>query len=151
MATRDGLSKLRIRPLIPPAIVVTNNTATVSSIIDTQGYDEITLAIVTGTLTDADATFAVTVDEGDASNLSDAAAVAAADLVSMTPGTAALTAASYTFGDDNETRAIGYVGSKRYVRLTVTPSANTGDHYVAGIAILSGKAPAMAALGASAS
>jgi hypothetical protein len=36
---RDGLSSKRIRPLIAPVAAVTDNTATVSSIIDCQGYD----------------------------------------------------------------------------------------------------------------
>lgn len=147
---RDGLSNKRIRPLIAPVAAVTDNTATVSSIIDCQGYDSVTLVIVTGTDADADATFAVTVDEGDVSNLSDAAAVAAADLVSMTNGTAALTAAGYTFADDGETRAIGYLGIKRYVRLTVTPAANTGNCFIGGVAILEGKTPGVSQLAASA-
>ena len=148
---RDGLSKLRIRPLIPPVAAVTDNTATVSSIIDCQGYDAVTLAFITGTLSDADATFAVLLEEGDQSNLSDAAAVADADMVSMTNGTAPEAAAAYTFGDDNETRVIGYIGTKRYIRLTLTPSNNAGDHFVAGIAILEGKTPGVSQLAASAS
>lgn len=145
---RDGLSKLRIRPLIAPAAAVTDNTATVSSIIDCLGYDAVTLAFVTGTLSDADATFTVLLEEGDVSNLSDAAAVADADMVSMTNGTAPETAAAYTFADDAEARAIGYVGSKRYIRLTITPANNTGNHFVAGVAVLEGKTPGVSQLGA---
>lgn len=147
---RDGLSTKRIRPLIAPGAAVTDNTAIVSSIIDTQGYDSVTLAFVTGTNADADATVTVLLEEGDVSNLSDAAAVADADMVTMTPGTAPEAAASFTFADDAETRAIGYIGSKRYIRLTLTPSANTGNQYVGGIAILEGKAPAVNQLAASA-
>jgi len=148
---RDGLSTKRIRPLIAPGVAVTDNTAIVSSIIDTQGYDSVTLAFVTGTNADADATVTVLLEEGDNSALSDNAAVADADMVSMTPGTAPETAAAFTFADDAETRAIGYLGSKRYIRLTLTPSANTGNQYVGGIAILEGKAPAVNQLAASAS
>jgi hypothetical protein len=84
------------------------------------------------------------------SNLSDAAAVADADMVSMTNGTAPEAAAGYTFADDAETRAIGYLGTKRYIRLTVTPAANTGNQFVAGIAILEGKTPGVSQLAASA-
>lgn len=148
---RDGLSTMRIRPLIAPAAAVTNDTATVSSIIDTLGYDKVTLAIVTGTNADADATVTALLEEGDASNLSDAAAVADADMVSMTNGTAPEAAASYTFADDGETRVIGYLGTKRYIRLTLTPANNTGNHFVAGIAILEGKTPGVSQLAASAS
>lgn len=148
---RDGLSKLRIRPLIAPAAAVTNDTATVSSIIDCQGYDEVTLAYVTGTNADADATVTALLEESDDSGMSGAAAVADADMVSMTAGTAPEAAASYTFADDGESRAIGYIGSKRYIRLTLTPANNTGNHFVAGVAILSGKTPGVGALAASAS
>jgi hypothetical protein len=83
----------------------------VSSIIDCQGYDSVTLAIVTGTNADADATVTALLEEGDVSNLSDAAAVADADMVSQTAGTAPEAAASYTFADDAETRAVGYIGT----------------------------------------
>ena len=85
---RDGLSCKRIRPLIAPAAAVTDNTATVSSIIDCQGYDAVTLAYVTGTLSDADATFTALLEESDDSGMSGATAVADADMVSQTNGTA---------------------------------------------------------------
>jgi hypothetical protein len=39
------------------------------------------------------------------------------------------------FGDDNETRKLGYVGNKRYVRLTITPANNTGDTFFSAVAI----------------
>ena len=116
---------------IPPIAARTDNTAIVSSIIDTLGYGSLTFALLIGTNTDANATFAVTMDEGDASDLTGSNAVAAVDLV----GTYAL--AGYTFVDDTETRKIGYVGNKRYVRLTVTPSGNdSGNIFLAGLAIL---------------
>ena len=60
----------------------------------------------------------------------DAAAVDDADLL----GTEAL--ASFAFGDDDETRKIGYIGNKRYTRLTITPSANASAALVAAVAIL---------------
>src|SRR6476619_982681 len=97
---RDGLSNKRIRPLIAPAAAITDNTAVVSSIIDCQGYDSVTLAFVTGTDADADATVTALLEEGDVSNLSDAAAVADGDMVSQTAGALPEAAASYTFADD---------------------------------------------------
>jgi hypothetical protein len=41
------------------------------------------------------------------------------------------------------TRKIGYIGHKRYVRLTITPGANTGNAFASAIAILgqSGQRP----------
>jgi hypothetical protein len=85
-------------------------------------------------------------EEGDAANLSDAAAVADADMVSQANGTAPETAAAFTFADDGETRAIGYIGSKRYIRLTLTPANNTGNVFFGGVAILEDKAPAFSQL-----
>lgn len=112
-------------------VVLTDNTAAVSSIIDMQGYEALTFVIATGTLADADATFAVTVDHGNDSGLSDAASVPTDQLA----GT--LANASFTFAADNAARKIGYIGYKRYVRLTITPSANTGNAPISAVAILS--------------
>jgi hypothetical protein len=128
---RDQMNDLHILNAISPVAARTDNTAIVSSIIDRQGYDSLTFGIAVGTNTDTNATFAVTMDDGDAANLSDAAAVAAGDLV----GTYAL--AGYTFADDAESRKIGYRGNKRYVRLTITPSGNdSGNIFLAALAIL---------------
>jgi hypothetical protein len=46
--------------------------------------------------------------------------------------------AGFQFDDDDEVRKIGYRGDKRYVRLTITPSGNTGDAPLAALAILGG-------------
>ncbi|PWC53270.1 hypothetical protein [Azospirillum sp. TSO22-1] len=126
---RDLMNHIHPIPAIAP-VVVTDNTAQVSAIIDTLGYGSLTFVIATGTLSDADATVTALVEDGDASNLSDAAAVADAQLL----GTEAL--ASFTYADDGETRKIGYIGFKRYVRLTLTPSGNTGNIPVSAVAIL---------------
>ena len=96
----------------------TDNTAVVSPIVDRQGYGSLTFVIVTGTLADADATFTVLVEHDDAAGMGTAAAVPDADLI----GTEAL--AGFTFAADQSARKIGYRGTKRYVRCTVTPAAN---------------------------
>jgi len=127
---RDLFNNIDIKPLFFPVAAVTDNTAFVSQIIDRAGAECCVLAFVTGTDADADATFAVTMEHGDNPALSDTAVPAAADLL----GTTAL--AGYTFADDNKVRKLGYIGTKRYVRMTVTPSANSGNAFLAGIAIL---------------
>lgn len=126
---RDLYSNLTIRRAISP-VSVADNTAQVSQIIDRQGFDSLVFAIATGSIADADATFAVLVEDGDVANLSDNAAVADAEL----NGTEAL--AAFQFDDDNETRKIGYIGNKRYVRLTITPSANASAALIAAVAVL---------------
>jgi len=131
MPNREIHNTLHVVPLIAPVAARTDNTAVVSAIIDTAGYNACELVIVTGTNTDTNATFAVTVDEGDASDLTGSNAVAASQLV----GTTAL--ASFTFADDVECRKIGYIGTKRYVRLTVTPTGNdSGNIFLSGVAVL---------------
>ena len=99
---------------------VSDNTAQVGQIIDNQGQDSLEYVIDIGTLADADATFVVLLEHGDDSGLSDAAAVADGMLL----GTEAL--ASFQFDDDNTIKKLGYVGDKRYTRITITPATNTG-------------------------
>lgn len=129
---RDQANSLTLRPVIAPA--ANNNLGTtplVGTIIDRAGYEALTYGIITGTLSDTDATYTVLLEESDASNMSPANAVADADLI----GTEA--AAGFIFSDDGVTRKLGYVGNKRYTRLTITPAAaNDGNSPIAAIAIL---------------
>ena len=120
-----------IHPLLAlAAVVVTDNTAQVCAVIDRRGYESLTYVIATGTLADADATFAVLLEESDASNMAGATPVDDADLL----GTEAL--AGFTFSDDGETRKLGYIGNKRYTRLTIPPSGNAGNAPLSVVALL---------------
>lgn len=127
---RDLMNHINIRPAILPIAAITDNTPFVSTILDLQGFDAVTLAIETGSLADVDATFTVLLQEGSAANLSDATTVAAQDML----GTIAL--ASFTFTNDNSCFKLGYVGNKRYIRATITPAANTGNAFVSAIWVL---------------
>lgn len=126
---RDSYHNIEIRRAISPT-ALSNDTALVSQIIDMQGSKSLTFAICFDTLSDSNATFTVLIEDGDNSALSDNAAVADADLL----GTEA--AASFQYDDDNEVRKIGYKGNKRYVRMTITPSGNTGTGNIGAVAIL---------------
>jgi len=127
----DLHNDIEVRRAISP-LTGTDDTAFVSQIIDMANRTSLEFVIATGTLADVDATFTALVEHGDNSALSDAAAVPDADLLGTEAG------AGFTFGDDNETRKIGYIGDKRYVRLTVTPENNTGSAPVSAVAILGG-------------
>ena len=106
------------------AATISSNTTTAGNIIDTRGFEAIEFYIASGTLTDG--AYAVLVEDGDESNLSDAAAVADDQLL----GTEAN--ASFTDTDDNTVKRIGYVGGKRYVRLSlVSTSVSTGGSFTA--------------------
>jgi hypothetical protein len=72
----------------------------------------------------------VLIEDGDVSNLSDAAAVADKFLINTELAAAPL------FSSDNSVKKIAYSGYKRYVRMTITPSANTGATLYGGVAIL---------------
>lgn len=101
-----------------PTTVTNANTATATAIIDRAGFNAALFVINIGDLTDANATFAVTMEHGDDPALADAAAPAASDLI----GT--LAAAGFVFSDDSKVSKVGYKGNKRYLRLTVTPTGN---------------------------
>lgn len=126
---RDLHNNIHVARAISP-VSVADNTAQVSQIIDRQGYQSLEFLIATGSVADADATFVVLVEDGEVSNLSDAASVTDANLL----GTEAL--AGFQFDDDNEVRKIGYIGDKRYVRLTVTPVNNASAAVIAAVAVL---------------
>ena len=126
---KDLLNNIHVARAISP-VSVSDNTAQVSQIIDRRGFDSLTFVIAAGSVADADVTFTVLVEDGDNSGLSDAAAVADAELL----GTELL--AGFQFDDDNEPRKIGYLGSKRYVRLTITPANNASAALVSAVAIL---------------
>lgn len=117
---------------LSPVAAVSNNTAYVSEILDTANFTANELVILTGSLADADATFTVLLEEGAASNLSDAAAVADGDMLGTEAG------ASFTFANDDTTKKLGYIGSKRYIRATITPANNTGNVFVAAVWAQSG-------------
>ena len=104
--------------------VGTNNNAWTTPIIDTSLYTGIEFYFITGTLSDSNATFAVTFAGGDVldvtgTTITDSAAITAAGNFIGT-----LTAASFQYDDDSEIHKIGYVGTKKYIKVTVTPSGN---------------------------
>lgn len=127
---RDLHNDFEIRRLISPTRV-TGNAAEVSQIIDLANRDGVELVIAIGTLADAaGATFTALVEDGDDSALSDNAAVADAYLLGTEAG------ASFILTSDDEVRKIGYIGPKRYLRLTITSADNSGDSDFSAIAIL---------------
>lgn len=122
---RDIANNVTLKRALSPQAARTDNTAMVSEILDTRDFAAVMLAINIGANTDTNATFAVLIEESDASG-SGYTAVADADL----NGTEAL--AGFQFDDDNEHRKIGYNGNKRYIRATITPTGNdAGNIFVA--------------------
>lgn len=120
--------------------VAGDNTALSTAIIDLKGYRSVEFYILTGNLADPDATFAVTMTAGDAvddvanpTSITDSAAADADCLIGTLAG------ASFTFAADGAVRRIGYSpgrgAGRRYVRLTITPSGNSGNAPLAVLAL----------------
>jgi hypothetical protein len=128
---RDQMNNVNPIQVLAPVAARTDNTALVGNIVDRRSFDALTYLINVGTNTDADVTFTVLLEDGDVADMSDGAAVADAQLL----GTEAL--AAFAFGDDNEMRKLGYIGSKRYSRLTITPVGNdSGNIFISAVAVL---------------
>ncbi len=127
---RDLYNNIEVRRGFSPAAAVTDNTAYVSQIIDMRGFKSLVWEIILGAIADVDVTFTTLMEHGDDSGLSDAADVPDSQ---MDPDEATATP---KFGSDDSVRKLGYVGEKRYVRLTITPAANTGDIFLALVALL---------------
>lgn len=122
----DLHSDINIAPVMAP-VAVTDNTAQVGTVVTGTGYESLEYVIAIGALADADATFTVLLEDS-ADNIT-YAAVADDFLI----GTEA--AASFTFADDSEVRRLGYVGGKKYTRMTITPANNTGSAVFGVVAI----------------
>lgn len=107
---------------------ISSDTTTNGAIIDTKGFESVFFVFQSATITDG--TYTALIQEGDESDLSDASAVADADLV----GTEAN--AAFAAADDNEVRRIAYVGGKRYVRFNVVSASTTTGGTVGAVAVL---------------
>jgi len=132
---RDATSDLLVKRAISP-VSVADNTALVGQIIDGRGFGSLVYAMAIGAAGDADATFGVLIEEGNEPDLSDAAPVADIDLNSQDMGVTAEAAASFTAASDDQVRKIGYAGSKRYTRLTITPASNASAALISAVALL---------------
>lgn len=128
----DLANNVTPKQVLAPVAAHTTNSARVGTIIDRAGYESLTYLINIGAITDGSpplSEFTVLLEHGDESDLSDGEAVPDSMLI----GTEAL--AGFTGLDDGECRKLGYIGDKRYTRLTITPSNNVSAYFSA-IALL---------------
>lgn len=110
-----------------PAVAVAGNGSTVGAIIDRDGADALELILSVAGFTDG--VYDVLVEDGDDIALADAAPVVDAELLGTEAGAALIA---------NGTSSIGYVGNKRYVRLTVVATGvTTGATAVSAVAVKS--------------
>ncbi len=128
---RDLYNNIEVRRGFSPAAAVTDNTAYVSEIIDMRGFKSLVWCVLLGVNTDVDMTSTILMEHGDDSGLSDAADVPDSQ---MDPTEAIM---AFDFADDDSVRKMGYVGEKRFVRLTITPVDNdSGNIFLAIMALM---------------
>lgn len=125
---KDLMNCINVKRVLSP-VSVADNTAQVGQVIDGQNAASLTYIIATGSLGDAGAEFTALLEECDTSG-GTYTAVADADLL----GTEAL--ASFIQSDDDKCFKLGYIGKKRYTRLTITPTNNATAALIAAVAIL---------------
>lgn len=123
----DLFNKIKASRGVSPAAASTDNTAFTTQILDTAGFDSATLLVALGSVADADVTFTITMTEGDVSDLSDGTTVASTDVIGY------LSSGIFDYSSDNKVWKVGYMGTKRYVKATITPANNTGNIFLAAI------------------
>jgi len=124
MIHRDLLGSIEIVKVVAP-LDVTDNTPFVGAVIDHSKYSGGYYAIMSGVLADAGAEWTVLLEEDDAVGMGTKNAVADEDL--LPAGTGQEAAASFTQANDGVVKTIGYRGTKRYTRLTLTPTNNASS------------------------
>lgn len=109
------------------AQTINSNTTTVGAIIDTAGFESVEFSVQVGTITDG--AYALVLEQGDDSGLSDAAAVPSDEVLGDLTG--------FVAADDDSVKRVGSIGKKRYQRLSiVSTGVTTGAAGVAAQAIL---------------
>jgi hypothetical protein len=121
MAYRDNVNCTQM--VFLGTVTLSGTTPAASAWVDTRGFDAASLIVKTNTVTDAGtaAGFSFEMQEGDDSTAAGATAVADAEIV----GSESDLTVTLDTADDSLIGAIGYVGSKRYVRLNGTGTTGT--------------------------
>lgn len=108
-------------------------TTAAGIIVDLQGFESALVSISVGALANADNTFAADFEHGDESDLSDAAALVAADVIGTLPTQIDST-------NDLGVTTFGYKGDKRYIRIGFGAAAGTGPSAPIAVQIIRGHA-----------
>jgi hypothetical protein len=127
---KDQMNDLHFLPVITPASPVTTNTTITSLTVDRLGFDALTFALVSGEIASSGALISVVAYHGDQSNMSDETAVDLVDILGQSTSGFSGSAAQ------NKTRKMGYIGNKRYVRLKLTTTSNSGNIFLSAVAVL---------------
>ncbi len=128
---RDLYNNIEVRRGLSPLVQNNDSSAFVSQIIDMRGFKSLVWLVSLGDVTDADVTTVFLMEHDTVIGFGSKTSVPDSQ---MDPTELV---AAFDFGDDDSVRKIGYVGEKRFVRLTITPTGNNaGDIGIAVIALL---------------
>lgn len=131
MAYKDNHNSIYPRVALNTQAISTNTT-TNGNWIDTATYGSLEFILQSGTITDG--TYTPLIQDADESDYSDAAAVA--DDYLLPAGGGAEAAADFVAADDNTNKRLGYIGGKRYVRLSIVSTGVTTGGTLSAIALL---------------
>ena len=108
-------------------VVINSNTTTVGLIIDSLGYESLEFIVALGNMVDG--AYALLLEEGDDSGLSDAAVVSVDETLGALTG--------FVATEDQSTKRVGSIGKKRYQRISiVSTGVTTGVDHATAIAVL---------------
>jgi hypothetical protein len=127
MAQFDIHTRLLGVPALNPQTIA-SDTTTAGAIIDMQGYEALEFFIQSGTITTG--VFTPLLEESDSSTM------AGSNVVSTDYTLGLIADATFTVAaaDDNAVKRIGYVGKKRYVRLSMV-TTSTGNGAIGAVAV----------------
>lgn len=123
MTMRDINNAIKVVTTIEPAASITATTT--GAAVDTAGYRSACAVIHSGVHTDG--TFTPTLEESDASG-SDYTTVAAGDLSGSF--------ATVTSSTDQSIQKVGYLGSKRYLRVVMTETVASAGAFFTAVIVL---------------
>ena len=120
----DVHNKIKVVRSISPVAVGTTGTGQTGKVVDRSSYEGVELILGYGSITATNATFTVTMLEGDATGTM--TSVANADLLG-TESAAGIAAGTRTSGTNkNVSKRLGYIGAKRYVQAKIVSTITAG-------------------------
>lgn len=126
---RDMLNNKQVIKLAD--VTLSGETPGATALADIKGFDAVTFSVETGTVTDAGTAsgFTLTLQHSDTTDADDFEDVSSDDVVGST------TELTVTSDDDDDTLigGIGYVGSKRYLRLNGVGTTGTDATFSARV------------------
>lgn len=129
MASKDLFNNVKVVPALDIA-AISSNTTTAGDVIDTQGFESVTFVLKMGALTDGDYTILIEDADESAFNVTNAA-VADAYLLGTEAG-----ASTTADTEDHDVTKVGYIGGKRYVRMSIVSTNVSSGATMGGVCIL---------------